>query len=108
MQVSQESGKMVWYSHLLKNFPVCCDPHKGFGVVNKADVFLELCFFDDPMDVCNLISASSAFSKFSLSIWKFMVHVPLKPCLENFEHYFLSEDMWLPRRYLVGVIQEKL
>ena len=83
---------------------------KGFDIVKAVvDVFLELsCSFDDLMDVGNLISGSSAFSKFSLSIWKFMVHVPLKPCLENFEHYFLSEDMWLPRRYLVGVIQEKL
>ena len=84
---------MVWYSHLLKNFPVCCDPHKGFGVVNKAevDVFLELSFFfDDPVDVGNLISGSSAFSKSNLNIWKFSVHVLLKPGLENFEHYFVS------------------
>ena len=69
---------MVWYSHLLKNFPVCCDPHKGFGIVNKAelDVFLELsCFVDDPTDVGNLIFGSSAFSKSSLNIWKFMIHV---------------------------------
>ena len=82
-------------SHLLKNFPVCCDPHKGFGVVNKAevDVFLELsCFFDDPTAVGNLISGSSAFSKSSLNIWKFTVHVLLKPGLENFDHYFAS--MW--------------
>ena len=66
---------------------------KGFGVVNKADtgVFLEFsCFFDDPTDVHNLISGSSAFSKFSLNTWKFMVHVLLKPGLENFEHYFAS------------------
>ena len=72
---------MVWYSHLVKNFPVCCDPYKGFGVVNKAevDVFLELsCFFDDPADVGNLISGSSAFSKASLNIRKFMVHILLK------------------------------
>ena len=84
---------MVWYSHFLKNFPVCCDPHKGFGVVNKAeiDVFLELsCFFNDPMDAGNLISGSSAFSKTSLNTWKFMVHVLLKPGLENFEHYLAS------------------
>ena len=84
---------MVWYSHLFQNFPVCCDPHKGFGMVNKADidVFLELsCLFDDPMDVGNLISGSSAFSKTSLNIWKFRVHILLKPCLENFEHYFTS------------------
>ena len=69
------------------------DPHKVFGIVNKAeiDVFLELsCFFDDPADVGNLISGSSAFSKTSLNIWKFMVHVLLKPGLENFEHYFTS------------------
>ena len=84
---------MVWYSHLLKNFPVCCDPHKGFGIVNKAevDVSLELsCFFDDLTDVGNLISGSSAFSKTSLNIWKFTVDVLLKPGLENFEHYFTS------------------
>ena len=74
-------------------FHSCCDPHKGFGIVNKAelDVFLELsCFFDDPADVGNLISGSSAFSKSSLNIWKFTVHVLLKPSLENFEHYFTS------------------
>ena len=72
---------------------VCGDPYKGFGLVNKAeiDVFLELsCFFYDPTDVGNLISGSSAFSKSSLNIWKFMVHVLLKPGLENFEHYFTS------------------
>ena len=85
---------MVWYSHLLKNFPqfVVIYTVKGFGIVNKAevDVFLELsCFFDDPMDVGNLISGSSAFSKLSLNIWK-LVQVPLKPSLENFEHYFAS------------------
>ena len=85
---------MVWYSHLFQNFPVCCDSHsQGFGIVNKAeiDVFLELsCFFDDPADVGNLISGSSAFSKTNLNIWKFTVHVLLKPSLENFEHYFTS------------------
>ena len=73
---------------------VCCHPHsQGFGIVNKAevDVFLELsCFFDDPMDVGNLISGSSACSKSSLHIWNFSVHVLLKPRLENFEHYFAS------------------
>jgi len=84
---------VVWYSHLLKNFPQLVVIHtvKGFGKVNKAevDVFLELaCFFYDPMDVGNLISCSFAFSKSSLDIWKFMVHVLLKPGLENFEHYF--------------------
>ena len=84
---------MVWYSQLFKNFPQFVVIHtvKGFGIINKAevDVFLELsCFFDDPVDVGNLISASSALSKSSLNIWKFMVHVLLKPGLENFEHYF--------------------
>ena len=84
---------MLWYSHLLKNFPQFVVIHivKGFGVVNKAeiDVFLELfCFYNDPMDVGNLISGSSAFSKSRLDIWKFMVHVLLKPDLENSEHYF--------------------
>ena len=82
---------MVWYSHLLKNFPQFVVIHtvKGFGIVNKAEVivFLELiCFFFDPMDVGNLMSGSSAFSKSSLNIWKFSVHVLLKPGLENFEH----------------------
>ena len=84
---------MVWYSHLLKNFPkfVAIYTVKGFGIINKADVFLEFsCFFDDPMDAGNLISGSSAFSKSRLNIWKFTVHVLLKPCLENFEHYFAS------------------
>ena len=86
---------MVLYSHLFENFPqfVVIHTAKGFDVVNKAevDVFLELsCFFDDPMFVGNLISASSAFSKSSLNIWKFMVHVLLKHGLENFEHYFAS------------------
>ena len=85
---------MVWYSHLFQNFPVYCDPHsQGFGIVNKAeiDVFLELsCFFHDPADVGDLISGSSAFSKSSLNIWKFMVHVLLKPGLENFEYSFAS------------------
>ena len=86
---------MVWYSHLLKMFLQFIVIHtvKGFGIVNKAeiDVFLELyCFFDDPVDVGNLISGSSAFSKTSLNIWKFMVHILLKPALENFEQYFTS------------------
>ena len=89
---------MVWYSHLLKNLPQFIGIHtvKGFGIVNKAeiDVFLELsCFFHDPADVGNLISGSSAFSKTSLNIWKFMVHVLLKPGLENFEHYLLVCEM---------------
>ena len=84
---------MVWYSHLFKRFPlfVVLRTVKDFGVVNKADVFLELsCFFDDPTDVDNLISGSSSFYKTSLNIWKFMVHVLLKPDLENFEHDFAS------------------
>ena len=86
---------MVWYSYLSKNFPQFVVIHtvKSFGILNKTevDIFLELsCFFDDPTDVGNLISGSSAFSKSSLNIWKFMVHVLLKPGLENFEHYFTS------------------
>ena len=86
---------MVWDSHLFQNFPQFIVIHtvKSFGIVNKAevDVFLKLsCFFDDPADVGNLISGSSAFSKSSLNIWKFTVHVLLKPGLENFEHYFAS------------------
>ena len=84
---------MVWYSHLKEFSTVYCDLHKGFGIVNKAeiDVFLELSsFFDDPADVGNLISGSSAFSKSNLNVWKFTVHVLLKPGLENFEHYFAS------------------
>ena len=93
IQISQEAGKVVWYSHLLKNFPQLAVIHtvKGFGIVNKAeiDVFLELsCFFDDPADVGNLICGSSAFSKFSLNIWKFSVHELLKSGLENYEHCF--------------------
>ena len=91
----KEAGKVLWYSHLLKNFPQFVVIHtvKGFGVVNKAeiDVFLELsCFFDDPVDVDNLISGSSDFSKSSLNIWKFSVHILLKPGLESFEYYFAS------------------
>ena len=86
---------MVWYSHLFKNFPQFVGIHtvKGFVIVNKAeiDVFLELsCFFDNPVDVGNFISGSSAFSKSSLNIWKFTVHLLLRPGLENFEHYFTS------------------
>ena len=86
---------MVWYSHLFQNFPQFIVIHtvKGFVIVNKAEVegFLELsCFFHDPADVGNLISGSSAFSKYSLNIWKFSVHVLLKPSLEDFEHYFVS------------------
>ena len=86
---------MVWCSHLFKNFPQFVVIHtvKGFGIINKAevDVFLEFsCFFDDPTDVGNLISGSSAFSKSSFNIWNFSDHILLKPSLENFEHYFAS------------------
>ena len=96
LQISQEAGQVVWYSHLFQNFPqfVVIYTVKGFFcVVNKAeiDIFLELsCFFDDPADVGNLVSGSSAFSKSSLNIWKFTVHILLKPDLENFKHYFAS------------------
>ena len=117
IQISQETGQVVCYSHLFKNFPQFVVIHtvKGFGIVNKAEVaccspwgFKELdrtewlnwtdwdvllslsCFFDGPMDVGNLISGSSAFSKSSLNIWNFMVHILLKPSLENFEHYFAA------------------
>src|SRR5574340_1438058 len=95
IQVSQEAGQVVWYPHLFQNFPQFIVIHrvKVFGIVNKAeiDVFLEFSwFFNDPSDVGNLISVSSAFSKSSLNIWKFSVHVLLKPSLEDFEHYFTS------------------
>ena len=95
IQISQEAGKVVWYSHVFHNFPCFIVIHtvKGFGVGNRADVFLKLsCFFNDPVDVGNLISVSSAFSKTSLNIWNFTVHILLKPGLENFEHYFVN--MW--------------
>ena len=93
IQVFQEAGQVIWYYHLFQNFPQFIVIHtvKGIGIVNKAeiDLFLELsCFFNDPVDIGNLISGSSAFSKTSLNIWNFMVHVLLKPGLENFEHYF--------------------
>ena len=89
---------MVWYSHLLKNFPQFVVMHtvKGFGIINKAevDVFLELsCFFSDPANVGNLISGSSSFFKSSLNIWKFTVNVLLKRGLENFDHYFVTCEM---------------
>ena len=89
---------MVWYSHLFQNFPQFIVIHtvKGFGIVNKAEigVFLELSrFFDNLVDIGNLISGSSAFSKTRLNIWKFMVHVLLKPGLENFEHYLVACEM---------------
>ena len=86
---------MVWYSHLVKNFPqfVVIETVKGFSIDNEVgvNVFLEFsCFFDDPADVSNLISGSSAFSKSSLNIWNFSVHILLKPRLENFEHHLAS------------------
>ena len=92
IQISQEASQMDWYSHLFQNFPQFVVIHKvkAFRIINKAevDVFLELsCFLDDTV---NLISGSSAFSKFSLNIWKFTVHILLKPGLENYEHYFTS------------------
>ena len=91
IQVSQEADQVVWYSHLLKNFPVYCDPHSQrfwhSQYSRNRCFFLELsCFFNDPADVGNLISGSSAFSKTNLNIWKFMVHVLVKPGLETFEH----------------------
>ena len=95
IHISQEAGQVFWYSLLLKNFPQFIVIHtiKGFSTVNEADVFLEIsCFFSDPMDVGNLIYGSSAFSKSSLHIWKFSVHVLLKPSLKDFEHYLAS--MW--------------
>ena len=94
-QVSQEAGKLVWYFYLFKNFPQFVVIHtvKGFSIFSEAkvDVFLEFsCFFYDPADVGNLISGSSTFSKSSLNIWKFLVHILSKPSLENFEHYFAN------------------
>ena len=93
IQVFQEAGQVVWYSHLFKNFPQFVVIHtvEDFSVVNEADVFLDFsCFFCDPTDASNLISGSSTFSKLSLYIWKFLVHVLLKPRLENFDHYLVS------------------
>ena len=97
IQISQEAGQVIWYSHLFQNFPQFVVIHtiKGFNIVNEAEVvvFLGLlCFFCDPTDVGNLISGFSDFSKFNLNIWKFMVHVLLKPGLENFERY--SDCVW--------------
>ena len=102
IQVSQEAGQVVWYSHLFQNFPqfIVIYTVKGFGIVSKTeiDVFLELsCFFYDPANAGNLIPGSSAFSKTSLNIWKSMVHILLKPGLENFEHYFTS--MWADKNH---------
>src|SRR5574341_1498311 len=98
IQISQEAGQVVWYSHLFQNFPQFIVIHtvKSFGIVNKAeiDVFLELsCFFHDPADVGNLISGSSACSKTSLNIWNFMVHILLKPGLENLSIILLACEM---------------
>ena len=98
MQISQEAGQVIWYSHLLKNFPQFVVTHtvKGFGIVNKAeiDVFLELsCYFDNPVDVGNLIVGSSAFSKTSLNIWKFLVHILLKPGLRILSITLLACEM---------------
>ena len=95
IQISQKAGQVVWYSHLLKNFPQFVVIHtvKSFSIVNETevDVFLEFSFFFyDPAGVSNLISGSSAFSESSLNYWKFLVHVQLKPSLENFENYFAS------------------
>ena len=95
IQISQEAGKVVWYSHLFKNFPqfVVIHTSQDFGIVSKAkvDIFLKFyCFLHDTTNVGNLISGSSASSKSSLNIWKFSVHKLLKPSLENFEHYFAN------------------
>ena len=93
IQISQEAGQVVWYSHLFQNFPQFIVIHTVKAFVNKAevDVFLELSFFfDDPADVGNLIAGSCAFSRTSVNTWKFIVHVLLKPGLENFERYFTS------------------
>ena len=95
IQISQEAGQVVWHAHLFQNFPwfVVIHTVKGFGTVNKSeiDIFLEhFCFFNNPADIGNLISCSSAFSKSRLNIWNFLVHILLKPGLENFEHYTAS------------------
>ena len=95
IQISQKAGKMVSYPHLFQNFPQFVMIHtvKGFSVVNeeKVDVFLEVsCFFDDPMEVSNLISGASALSKSSLYIWKFSIHILLMPSLKDFEHNLTS------------------
>ena len=97
-QVSQEAGKVVWYSHLFKNFPVCCDLHKVFTIVNEAevDVLLEFsCFVYDPTDAGNLISGFSGFSKSSLYTWKFLDYILLKSSLKDFENYLAC--MWNER-----------
>ena len=104
IQISQETGKAVWYSHLFKNFPQFIVIHtvKGFSVVNEAEigVFLEFsCFFYDPVNAGNLISGSSDFSKSSLYIWKFSVRELLKPSFKDFEHYLSS--MWNEWNYAI-------
>ena len=109
IQVSQEAGKVVLYSHLFKNFPqfVLIHTVKSFGVVKEAeiDLFLEFpCFFYDPTDAGNLISGSTAFPKSSLYIWKFSVHILLNLGLENFQHYFAS--VW--DEYNCVVVQNSL
>ena len=109
IQISQDAGQVEWYSHLLKNFPQFVVIHtvKGVGIVSKeeVDVFLELsCFFSDSVDVANLISGSSAFSKSSLNIWKFMVHILLKPVLENFAHYIHVAVWQKPSQYCEVII----
>ena len=94
-RVSQQTGNVFWYSHFFKKYPVCCDPHKGCSIVNEAevDVFLEFpCFLFDSVDVGNLITGSSAFSKPSFYIWSFSAHVLLKPGVKNFECKLTS--MW--------------
>ena len=96
IHISQEAGQVVWYSHLLKHVLQFVVIHEGFGIVNEVEVFLGLSYFSyDPMDIGNLISASSSFSKSSLNIWKFMVHVQLKLGLENLENYFASNVRWV-------------
>ena len=93
IQVSQETAKVVWYSHLLKNFLqfIVIQTVKGFSVINEADVSVEFpCFLHDPTNTDNLISGSSAFSKSSLNTWKFSTHILLKPSLKDFEHYLAS------------------
>ena len=98
IQLSQEAGKVAWYSHCFQNFPQFVVIHtvKVFSIVNEAevDVFLEFsCVFYDPTDVGNLISVSAAFSKSSLNIWKFSVHILLKPCLKDFEQNLARCEM---------------
>ena len=94
INISQEAGQVVWYSHLFQNFPefIVSLTVKEFGIVNKTEVdaFWNSCFFNNPMDVGSLISGSSVFSNSSLNIWKFTVHILLKPGLDNFEYYFIS------------------